>query len=94
MEAEMVIETIKMSSKGQVVIPRGIRDEINADEGTVFAVIGSKDSVVLKKIATPSKEELINELGIIAREGAKRAKKLGIKEDDVSDLVHKSRKAK
>ncbi|MFH1316181.1 MAG: AbrB/MazE/SpoVT family DNA-binding domain-containing protein [Candidatus Woesearchaeota archaeon] len=90
----MVVETIKMSSKGQIVIPKGIRKDMHADEGTVFAVIGSEDSVVLKKITTPSKEELISELSIIAEEGAKRAKKLGIKESDVSDLVHKSRKAK
>lgn len=90
----MNVETIKMSSKGQIVIPRDIREEIHADEGTVFAVVRSKDSVVLKKISTPSKEELIRELGVIAKEGAKRAAKLGIKESDVPNLIHKSRKAK
>ncbi|MBU1199789.1 MAG: AbrB/MazE/SpoVT family DNA-binding domain-containing protein [Nanoarchaeota archaeon] len=90
----MIVETIKMSSKGQVVIPKDIREKICADEGTVFAVVGSKDSVVLKKIATPSKEELIRELEVIGKEGAKRAKRLGIKESDVPDLIHKSRKAK
>jgi len=34
----------------------------------------------------------ISELKEIAKEGAKRAEKLGIKEKDVPDLVHKSRK--
>ncbi len=90
----MVIETIKMSSKGQVVIPQGIREEISADEGTVFAVVSSKDTIVLKKISTPSKEDLIKELKKIAIEGRKRAEKLGIKESDVSDIVHKHRKTK
>lgn len=90
----MVIETIKMSSKGQVVIPQGIREEIEADEGTVFAVVGSRDTIVLKKIQTPSKEELIEELKKIAVEGRKRAEKLGIKESDVSNIIHRHRKAK
>ncbi len=90
----MVVETVKMSSKGQVVIPQDIRNEIEADEGTVFAVVGSRDTIVLKKISTPSKEDLIKDLKKIAAEGRKRAEKLGMKESDVSDIIHKHRKRK
>ena len=39
-----------------------------------------------------SKESLIKDLEKIAKEGAKRAKKLGIKEKDVPKLIEKSRK--
>ena len=88
----MAVDMVKMSSKGQIVIPQGIRTEICASEGTMFAVVSERDSIVLKKVATPSKEDLICELEKIAKEGAKRAKKLGIKETDVPDLVHKARK--
>lgn len=87
----MTIETIKMSSKGQVVIPRGIREEIDAGEGTIFAVVGGKESVILKKIATPSKMELIKELKEIAREGRKRLEKKGISEKDIPGIVEKAR---
>jgi len=90
----MVIETIKMSSKGQVVIPQNIRKEIEADEGTVFAVVGSRNTIVLKKIQTPSKETLIKELRKIAEEGVKRAEKIGIKESDVPNMVRRTRKNK
>lgn len=90
----MAVETIKMSSKGQVVIPQEIREEIEADEGTIFAVVGSKDTIVLKKIQTPSKEELIKDLQSVAKEGRRRAEKIGIKERDVPDLVHKFRRLK
>ena len=79
----MTVETIRMSSKGQIVIPQDIRDELHAGEGTVFAVVGSKDTVILKKIATPSKEELIRQLKVIAKEGKKRLQKKGIKESDL-----------
>lgn len=88
----MAVEMVKMSSKGQIVIPQEIRAEICASEGTMFAVVSGRDSIVLKKIATPSKEELICELKEIAKEGAKRAEKLGIKEKDVPDLIHKARR--
>ena len=90
-----MVETIRMSSKGQVVIPKGIRNEIRANDGTVFAVVsGGNDSVILKKIKTPSKEELIAELGIMAKEGRKRAEKLGMGEKDVPALVEKLRRSK
>ncbi|MBI2629590.1 AbrB family transcriptional regulator [Candidatus Pacearchaeota archaeon] len=90
----MAVEMVKMSSKGQIVIPQDIRAEICASEGTMFAVVSGRDSIVLKKVVTPSKEELICELGKIAKEGTKRAEKLGIKERDVPDLVHKLKESK
>ena len=90
----MDVEMIRMSSKGQIVIPQSIREEVHASEGTIFAVVSGNDSIVLKKIAMPSKEELISELKEIAKEGSKRAEKLGIKEKDVSDLIHKLRESK
>ena len=90
----MAVEMVKMSSKGQIVIPQNIRAEICASEGTMFAVVSGRDSIVLKKVAIPSKEELICELREIAKEGRKRAEKLGIKESDVPDLIHKLRSSK
>ncbi|HLC86863.1 MAG TPA: AbrB/MazE/SpoVT family DNA-binding domain-containing protein [Candidatus Nanoarchaeia archaeon] len=88
----MVVETIKMSSKGQIAIPKDIREEIHATEGTVFAVMSGKDSIVLKKITIPSKEDLIKEIGAIALEGRKRAERMGIKESDVPELVQRVRR--
>ncbi len=88
----MAVEMVKMSSKGQIVIPQDIRAEISASEGTMFAVVSGRDSIVLKKIVTPSKEELIRELKEIAKEGRKRLEVKGIKEADISGIVEKSRK--
>ena len=88
----MTIETIKMSSKGQIVIPQDIREEMGVSEGTVFAVVGSSDTIVLKKIQTPSKEDLIKELAVIAKEGKKRLAKKGIKESDIPKIVEESRR--
>ena len=91
----MNVETIRMSSKGQIEIPLGVREQVCASEGSVFAVVsGGKDSIILKKINMPSKEEMLYELKELAKEGSKRAEKLGIKESDVPSLVHKARENK
>lgn len=88
----MRVETTRMSSRGQVVIPQDIRDEMNADEGTVFAVFGSKDSVLLKKIETPSKEALVKDLERIAKQGRKRLESRDLKESDIPGIVQASRR--
>ena len=90
----MSVETVRMSSKGQIVIPQHIREALRANEGSVFAVIGGVDSVILRKIETPTKEDLIKDLERIAKEGRKRTEKLGIKESDIPEIVHKRRKEK
>ena len=90
----MAVETTKMSSRGQIVIPQDIREELKASEGTIFSVVSAKDVIILKKISTSSKEDLIKEIGAIALEGRKRAEKLGIKESDVAKLVQGARKSK
>ena len=88
----MEVETVKMSSRGQIVIPLDIREELHAKEGTVFAVVGSKDTVILKKIEKPSKETLIRELTVIAKEGRRRLEKKRIKESDIPGIAQKSRR--
>jgi AbrB family looped-hinge helix DNA binding protein len=88
----MEVETVKMSSRGQVVIPLDIREGLHAREGTVFAVMGSKDTVILKKIEKPSKEALIRELTVIAKEGRRRLEKKGIKESDIPEIVKRSKR--
>ncbi len=78
-----MIDTIKMSSKGQIVIPQNIRNGMHASEGTMFAVVGSDDTIILKKIQTPSKEEILKKLKVMAKEGKKRLKEKGFTEADL-----------
>jgi AbrB family looped-hinge helix DNA binding protein len=40
----------KMSSKGQVVIPRRLRDLMGIKEGEILTVMSGKNSIVLKRI--------------------------------------------
>lgn len=85
------VEMTKMSSRGQVVIPQDIRDNMNLKEGESFAVVASGDTLLLKRIATPSKEEILREWKRVAAKGRGEAKKLGIRQGDVGKAIHGGR---
>lgn len=44
------MEITKISSKGQIVIPSRIRNELNLQEGSIIAVDKMKDMIIIKKI--------------------------------------------
>ena len=51
------MEITKISSKGQIVIPQKIRNELNMEEGSVVIIDKMKDMLVIKKIDT----DLVNQ---------------------------------
>ena len=46
-----------MSSKGQIVIPQKMRNELNMEEGSVMVIEKMKNMIVIKKID----ENLVNQ---------------------------------
>lgn len=48
------IEVTSMSSRGQVVIPFDIREQLGLKEGEKFVVIAQDDTVILKKLSMPN----------------------------------------
>ena len=46
-----------MSSKGQIVVPKSLRDALGLDVGELFAMFGDEGTIILKKIDVPSKKE-------------------------------------
>ncbi len=56
------IEVTKMSTKGQVVIPREMREELELHEGEALAVIRKKNILVLKKIESKLVKEEVETL--------------------------------
>ncbi len=79
----MDVKTTVMSEKGQVVIPDLIRKKLNATKGTMFVVLGENDTILLKKMQTPSKAELLRGLKALTREVTDELKKKGITEEEV-----------
>lgn len=81
--------TTKMSSKGQVVIPEDIREQLHLKEGDQFVVIGQGDAVILKAITPPSMDDF-KDLLKSARTSAKEAK---LTQVDVLSAIKKARKS-
>jgi|SaaInlStandDraft_2_1057019.scaffolds.fasta_scaffold219825_2 AbrB family looped-hinge helix DNA binding protein len=87
----MNLSTTKMSSKGQIVIPEMIRDELGLGVGTQFVIVaGSEDTIILKTIQPPSSKE-IKSLLAISRKAASSA---GAKKSDIKNAIKKGRSGK
>jgi AbrB family looped-hinge helix DNA binding protein len=81
------LATTKMSSKGQVVIPEGIRKRLGLKAGAQFVVVGDKDVVILKAISPPSMEDF----DVLISEARKQARKAGMKRSDIAAAIAKAR---
>ena len=84
------IATTRLSTKGQVVIPESIRNQLHLESGTQFIVVAEGDVVVLKAISTPSMSEFDP---IIAR-ARKQAADAGLTPADIDGAVKSSRARK
>jgi len=47
---EPLIDVTKVSNKGQVVIPKEIRERVGFKEGTKLIVLATEDAVVLQRV--------------------------------------------
>ncbi len=80
--------TTKMSSKGQVVIPEEIREQLGLDTGTQFVVVGEDDVVILKMVRAPSMKDFDR----LIRKARTQAKSRGVKREDISAALSDARK--
>jgi len=79
------IETAKMSERGQIIIPKDVREYINAKENTIFTIMPlDKDTIIMKKL---DKEQLVKEFRSI-RAGVKE--KMSAK--DVDEEIKQGRR--
>ena len=65
----MPTATITVSSKGQVVIPKEIRDELHWKAGTELTLITNASSVTLKAAPKKSGRNLADLIGMLKHEG-------------------------
>ena len=82
-----IIELGKISSRGQIAIPSIIREEMGLEEGTKVLFLLADDTLLIKRVSTKSFAEITRPL----KEAAKKA---GLKEGDIVDIVHRARAKK
>jgi antitoxin PrlF len=57
----MNVELTVVSSRGQVVIPKNIRERLGLKEGVPLAVTEDRNVIMLQKMEFPSFENLVSE---------------------------------
>ena len=81
------IATTKMSSKGQVVIPEGVRQHLGVKAGSQFVVVAGNDAVVLKPIA----ELDLSQFDKLLAEARKHARRAGLRKADIAQAIRTAR---
>lgn len=68
MAGAAVVDTTKMSTRGQVIIPKGIREYISAGEDAIFTVMPlDRETIIMRKM---DKKQLVAEfMAIRSRTG-------------------------
>ena len=82
------LEITSMSSRGQVVIPFDIREQMGLREGEKFIVVGTEDTIVLKKIAMPS----FKNFDKLLQKTQQFAKDRKLTKEDLAESIKRTRK--
>lgn len=72
-----------LSSRGQIVLPKKLRDALNLEEGTQFVVFSDQDNILLKPIKLPGKSDFAG----VLRQASTWAKNSGICEEDITEAI-------
>jgi AbrB family looped-hinge helix DNA binding protein len=83
-----VVEITSMSSKGQIVIPAGVRNKLKIGDGTKFIVIQDGENILLKPIQQPN----LSEFSKIIKMAKSIREELNLQESDIEKVIAKSRK--
>ena len=85
-----LVDFTTVSTKGQVVLPKSIREQLSLAPGARLVVISDGNNILMKPIAVPSLAEF-SALMDSAKEWAKDA---GLKESDIDEAIKAVRKNK
>lgn len=83
------VETTRVSSKGQVVIPQAVREKLHLEAGELLVVYGEDDTIVLKRLRVPSAEELEE----LLEWGERFAQEHGLEPEDIQRAIRDRRDA-
>ena len=82
---------VQCDSRGQIVIPRDLRNELNIDEGSGFFMYSITDEgILLKKI----KDTGLNSDDEIEKELKEKSEKVDVKKSNIDKSVDKYKKTK
>ncbi len=87
---KMITDVTALSSKGQVVLPKNIRDSLELIPETKFMIFSDGDNILLKPIKQPDFSEFSN----LMDRAKSWAEEVGMTQDDISDAIKAVRSRK
>ena len=85
--SEYLTEVTAISSKGQVVLPKIIRDSLALAAGAKLMVLSDGENILLKPIRKPD----ISEFRAMMDQAAQWASDVGMSEDDILSAIREVR---
>lgn len=82
-----MLSTTKMLTRGQVVIPELVREQLNLHSGSEFVVIVVNDTIMLKTLQRPPKSSL----KVLLDNVSSQARTAGAKKSDIEVEIKKYR---
>jgi len=82
----LMTELLKLSSKGQVVIPKSVREKLDLKEGDRLVAFARRDLLVMRKVGDGE-----NILNVLSEPIRRKAKNLGVTREDVAEAVSSAR---
>lgn len=79
-----MIDVITISSKGQIVIPKKIREEADLTEQDKLIIVNDNDQIILKKVSKEKARKKLLELLDVVSE---KFKEEGITEEDIKEEI-------
>lgn len=93
MESDMkstFVDYTVVSTRGQVVLPKAIREELSLTPGTQLVVMSDGDNILMKPIKKPD----ISEFSALMDSAREWASNVGLKDSDIDDAIKEVRKKK
>ena len=88
--SEYVTDVTAVSSKGQIVLPKTIRDSLSLMTGARLMVMCDGENILLKPIRKPD----ISEFRSMMDAAKDWASDVGMKEEDIDEAIREVRQAK
>lgn len=79
------VETAKMSERGQIIIPKEIRDYVGATDSTIFTIMPlDRDTIIMKRLDTM---RLVQEF-----RGIRKTIKKKLSSEEINTEIHEARR--
>ena len=87
----MALDTLTVSSQGQIVLPTDVLERLSITAGSRLAIDISEDIITLKVIDVPDDKEYFRNM---LDEAQAWAKEVGYSEEDVNEIIKSVRRRK